>query len=324
MRRSSTTALIAMAVFLTTGCAVNEGRREATKERALQRTKTALISVGDADSLAAASLLSGWPLLGGWPKDQPLTRLELIERATAAAPDRPDLAWLHLQLCSQVETCDPKPIETQLHALDPANGAAWIGSLSRASKLTDTDEIQANILSIANTERFDIYWNPIIVHTTNAVIKAQTMDAATALVAAIGSAAAIAIPAYQQISNACKGEPLQRRDILANCRKVSVVLSRGDTYITQMIGLAIAKRAWPEGSAEYQGAVEAKRLAQYRMTSAARISTHNLWNKNDALNYLSLMATHRSEQDVALEEITKAGLDSNPPPDWTESQPGGR
>ena len=315
LRTPQTTALFVMAVFLATGCAVDEARREATYARTLQRTNTALISAGDADSLAAAALLVGGP------QDRPAARLALIERAAAAAPDRPDLAWLHLQLCSQVETCDPIPLEIRLRALDSTNGAAWFGSLSQASKLKDDGEMQAKILSVANTERFDIYWNPIIAHTTNAVLKTRTMDAATALVAIIGSAAALAIPAYQQISNACKGEPLQRPDVLVNCRKVSVVLCRGDTYITQMIGVAIAKRAWPEGSAEYKDAVEARQVAQYRMTLAAGISTQNLWRESGVLNYLSLLATYRSEQEVALAEITKAGLNPNPPPDRT--QPGG-
>jgi hypothetical protein len=53
-----------------------------------------------------------------------------------------------------------------------------------------------------------------------------------------------------------------------------------------MIGLAVARRVWPEGSAEYQAAVEARRVAQYR---------------TDADNGL------------ATRKVTRAGLNPDPP-----------
>ncbi len=97
-------------------------------------------------------------------------------------------------------------------------------------------------MAMAKSERFDIYWKVMIVHTTDAVLKVHTLDARTALVNTIGFAAAMAIPAYQQISNACKGDQLKDPDVVQTCQRVASVMRQGDTYITEMIGVAIAKR----------------------------------------------------------------------------------
>ncbi len=309
------TLLLSLVALPSVGCAANEAGQRAANARDIERTTTALIAAADADSLAAASLMAGWKKDTAW-------RLTLIARAVASAPDRPDLVWLNLQLCSAVESCDPQPLEAQLHALDPGNGAAWSVSIARFARLGDTAAVRKDILAIANSERFDIYWNEMIVHTANAVLKVHTLDPSTAIVGAIGSAAALAIPAYQQISNACKGESLTDVDVLATCRKVSSVMRHGDTYITEMIGVAIAKRVWPEGSADYQGAVDARRLARYRMDTDAKRSTAHLWNNAYAEKYLHLLATYRTEQEVVFADLTNAGLSPTPPPDWTDAARG--
>jgi len=82
-------------------------------DKRVARAMAALISAGDADSLAAAGLL------GNWLKDGEARRLELMARASEEAPGRPDLAWLHLQSCTQVKSCDPESIARRLRALDP-------------------------------------------------------------------------------------------------------------------------------------------------------------------------------------------------------------
>jgi hypothetical protein len=47
----------------------------------------------------------------------------------------------------------------------------------------------------------------------------------------------------------------------------------GDTYLTEMIGVAISKRAWPEGGAEYVEAVGAIRVAHLTVASGLGGST---------------------------------------------------
>ena len=307
MVRSSATILTGLVALLGAGCAAHGTRQEAAFERNIQRTKRALITAGDADSLAAAALLVERP------KDEPLERLALISRAVTAAPDRADLVWLNLQFCSQVESCDPTPIEAHLRAVDPANGAAWSLSIGRSAKVNDTASVRKIMVAIASAERFDIYRNTMIAHATNAVLKVRTLDSRTALLTTMGSAAAMPIPAYLQISNACKGDNLKDPEVVQTCQRVSAVMRQGDTYITEMIGVAIAKRAWSDGSAQYLDAVSARRLAQYRMGMQGKTSIAMLGSNQYAEKHLKLLATHRSEQKVVLAEFLGAGLNPNPP-----------
>ncbi|MEO7208580.1 MAG: hypothetical protein ABI145_17875 [Steroidobacteraceae bacterium] len=306
-------ALVSLITLVCIGCVESDAQRAAASERTMRRTKEALIAAGDADSLAAAAMFVAWSRDAAPPQ-----RLALISRAVAAAPNRADLVWLNLQICSQVDSCDPNPLEARLHVLDPPNAAAWSLSIVRSAKLHDTAAVRKDILAIANSERFDIYWNAMIVRTTDAVLKVHTLDPRTALVTTIGFVAATAIPAYQQISNACKGDHLKDPDVVQTCQRVASVMRQGDTYITEMIGAAIAKRVWPEGSAEYLDAVGARRLGRYRMETENKTSIARIGSSKYAEKHLHLLATHRTEQEVVLAEILDAGLNPTPPTDWTD------
>jgi hypothetical protein len=129
----------------------------------------------------------------------------------------------------------------------------------------------------------------------------------------IGYLAAEAIPAYGAASRACKGERLQRPENIAICRNVAKAFERGDTYMTEMIGVAIAKRVWPEDSPEYQAAIEARRVYEYRadklMKSDLVISKRREW---PADKYIALCEQNHCEQDVFLAQLIEAG--ENPEP----------
>ena len=178
--------LSGLVFLLCGGCAGDGARLAAAYERNNQRTTTALLAAGDADSLAAAALL------GHWPKADPAERSALISRAVAAAPDRPDLIWLNIGACIQVESCDPTPFATKFQRVDPANGAAEWVSISRAGKTHDAPAVRNYLAGIASSTRFDTYWNATIVHATNAILRTRTMDLRTAFTATIGAEAALA------------------------------------------------------------------------------------------------------------------------------------
>lgn len=277
-------------------------------------TKEALIAAGDPDSLAAAALFVEWSKDSAAPQ-----RLALISRAVAAAPDRADLVWLNLQICSQVDSCDPKPLEARLHALDPPNAAPWALSIARSGAIHDTAAVRKGLLAIANSEQFDIYWNSIILHTTDAVQKVHTLDPRTVLLTTIGFASTWATPPAAQIANACKGDYLKDPDVLQTCRRVASVMRHGDTYLTELIGVAIAKQVWAAGSAEYLDAAGARRLGYYRMAMNEK-SIPIIFNKKYTERHLHLLATYRTEQEVVLAEILNAGLNPSPPPDWTDNR----
>jgi hypothetical protein len=92
----------------------------------------------------------------------------------------------------------------------------------------------------------------------------------------------------------------------------------GDTYLTEMIGVAIAKRTWPEGSPEYVDAISAKRVAHYRIDADGKLSLHRFSYSNYAAKRLQLMMEKSTEQEVNLAEILNAKLNPNPPSDWID------
>lgn len=303
-RPPSTARLTVLAAFVLGGCAARDMGQQATFENRVARTEAALITAGDPDSLQAAALLGD---------GDPAQRLRLIERAAAAAPARPDIAWWRLQLCLRVADCDPQPIEVRLHALDPGNGAAWSAALERSARLKDAAALRATLVAISDAERFSIYWNASIVHTSNAVIRTRAMAPKDAFVRAIGVAAAQMIP-YKAMADFCQVRFLQRPDTLATCRRLAAVLRRGDTYLTEMVGIALTRRVWPEGSAEYQAAVDARRVAQYRTDRDNRLTSHRLLDDVWVQSRLELLAAHDTEQQVVVADLTSAGLNPDPPP----------
>jgi hypothetical protein len=298
------------AIFLNAACAT-----QTSYQRQINHTREQLLQAGDPDSLEAAALLTGFG------KDEPAERLEVFARADAAAPDRPDLIWLHLVACGAVPSCATGPLESRLQALDPGNGAAWAMSMKEAVRANDPTQLRAVTITMASAQRFDIYWNAIVLHSSRALIKTGTMDSVHAVVLAYGLGAALAIPSYQTISQGCKGALLGSAEQLTACRHLSEMLRNGDTYITEMIGTVVAKRSWPDTSPEFQDAVAARRLARYQMDMGIKASDKLGINSKWAELNLRLLEETRTEQQVELGLIKAAGLSPTPPADWVDSKP---
>jgi len=71
----------------------------------------------------------------------------------ATAPERADLVWLQAQVCEKLARCDPEPVERRLRALDPTNGAGWMGALARAYVAKDEETTDAAIAAIGRSDR---------------------------------------------------------------------------------------------------------------------------------------------------------------------------
>jgi hypothetical protein len=278
--------------------------QEAKSARRTEETIAALSRMTDADALAAAGIMSI-----GKNSDQSLT---FLARATTAAPDRADLFWLRSLRCDQLPPCDPGPIEQRLRELDPSNGAAWFGALARASSSKNDADIDAALARIGQSERVDIYWTTLIAHLSRAAVRTGKIYLEDAEVSIIGYLAAEAIPAYHYVSDACKGDRLQRKTILDDCRGVANSLQRGDNLVTEMIGVSIAKRVWPQDSPEWNSAAEARRVYEYRATFIEKL---DLRGEKRAKEYLTLCAQYRREQDVFVAQMIAAGENPNPPPE---------
>ena len=267
----------------------------------------------DVDSLAALAVVSSFTK----PQLPRTTALALLVRAVAAAPERPDLVWLNIQVCREVPACDPDPEVERLRVLDPSNGAGWLYVLPRANASGDEAAKIAALSQLARAERVDIYWTTLIVHLTRPLADTGQVSLSEALGDVIGGLGAQAIPAYSATSSLCKGELLNNDAALQDCRRVALAFEQGDTFITEIIGLAIAQRVWPVDSPEWKAAAEQRRVTRYQMQMGFQVEIKSGLGTRWAEQYLSLCEQNRREQDVALSQIVKAGKSPDPPPDWT-------
>lgn len=303
MRHVRITAFaIAALLPLLSSCATSSDPQAKKAEERMAHAAALLSSRTDADSLAAAGLLDAFK-----QRDQ---SLRLITQATAEAPERADLLWLQIRMCRAEPTCDTEPLERGLRSLDPTNGAGWIGALTRANKANDEPAKSAALAAIGRSDHLDVYWTTLVARLSRAAANTKAVSLTEAEIMVIGNLSAQAIPGYQVLSNACKGESLKRDDVVGVCRGIATALLHGDTYITEMVGVAIAKRVWPEDSPQWMDAAEARRTFDYR---AKPSSDTDAWNTAHTDEYLTLCAVNRREQDVFKAELIASGKNADPP-----------
>lgn len=283
-----------------------------TQQRHFNQAVTGLAQRTDADSLAAAGVLS--PMTQRRNEDMAYA---LLVRAVAAAPERADLVWLSIQVCQDVPACDPEPEVERLRVLDPSNGAGWLNAVARANASDDEAAKTVALSQLARTERVDIYWTTLIVHLTRALADTHQVPLYQALTDVIGVVGARAIPAYMPIVSLCKGERLDNDEVLQDCRRVASAFEQGDIFITEIIGLVIAQRVWPTDSPQWKAAAEQLRASRYRTRTGSNYALDTWLHARWAQEYLSLCEQNRREQDVLLAEIIRAGKSPDPPPDWT-------
>jgi hypothetical protein len=290
------------------GCASApaDERQDQELERSMERASAVLAQKTDADSLAAAGILG--------IQSNRKSALALLARATAAAPERPDLAWLQAQACEASPPCDPVPAETRLRALDPRNGAGWMAALSRADSSRDESAKDSALTAIAGAERVDIYWTVLVARLTNATARTNEISLPSAIDAVVGPLSAIVIPRYAPVSAACKGDRLDRAEIVEICRAVATAFDRGDAYITAMIGVGIAKRVWPEDSPKWREADHIRREFSHRYKITNQ-SAYDIQDVATAERYIVLLGQHRREQDALLARIVARGENPDPAED---------
>jgi hypothetical protein len=212
-----------LALAFASGCATPPS--PASEPTRLHTLRAELIARGDPDALATAAVFER--LAAGRWHDAP----DLAARATAAAPDRADLAYLQLLLCYQMPSCKAEPLETHLRELDPANGITWIYALGRATRANDPAGASAALAGLAQARRVDLYWTALVSHMTATVAGRAGFDERGAFVYVIGVDAAIVLPPLQAISTACSKAAIGNQDVLAQCRRIFAALEHADTIL---------------------------------------------------------------------------------------------
>jgi hypothetical protein len=239
--------------------------------------------------------------------------LALLARAEAAAPERADLVWLHLYACQNDPPCDPQNDEQRLRHLSPDNGAGWLAELTRAVQAQDEAATDAALTAIAHTQRVDLYWTTLIGRLSTAAARTGKISLEEASTEVAGVVAATAIPAYAPASKSCTGDRLQHDDMRDVCRGVARAMEHGDVLITEMIGVAIAKRVWPEDSPEWQAALERRRVYEYRK-GLLELLQKDRPSTAQTQEYVALCLQNPSEQAVTRAQIVAAGKDPDPAP----------
>jgi hypothetical protein len=80
--------------------------------------------------------------------------------------------------------------------------------------------------------------------------------------------------------------------------------------VTEMIGVAIAKRVWPEETPEWKAAAEERRVYDYRSKLYSKLESRTISHPGE---YLTLCAQNRRESDLFAAQLIAAGYDPNPP-----------
>ena len=302
MRIPALLAFALVAAGLAPGFAASPDLQPALERARTERLVEMLAKQRDADSLAAAGLLS--------MHSTPEQSLNFFSQATRIAPERADLLWLHVQSCLQDTSCDPEPLEKKLRRLDEHNGAAWFATLARAMKDGDEGARTDALAAIARSRHVDTYWTTLIARLAPPVASVNGAQQRDAVVEVIGVLAAMAVPAYAGLSNACRSERLQLEDVVEVCRGIASALLNGDTIITEMSGISLAQRVWPENSPKWLEAAEAKRVQEYRR-QYTKPKEEWLFARPEAIP--TLYGQHRREQDVDKAILIEIGKDPDPP-----------
>jgi hypothetical protein len=322
MRMPSRTWTLAACALLLVSCAppaiqeLGESQENDAAEREQwHRYVGVLTTRNDADALLAAALIEYAEL----ERSQPA--LALLARAIELEPGRPDLAWIDLQLCEEVESCDARSRAERLRAIDPANAAGWYSDLRRAREAHEPLAEDEALAGMASASRFNIHYNPTILrlvetlHAPDPATGRPLRTSAAAIDDAIGWIAYLAIPTFRAISDSCKDDRLRRDEILRRCRSVIGVLEAGDTYIAEAIGFAIGRRVWPEGSPERDAIENRRRRSEYHREISRRFLPGALIEEQAAA-WLRLLRSHEREQDAFATLIRDNGGSVEPPADW--------
>jgi hypothetical protein len=297
-----------------------------------------LIAKGTADSLAAAAVLKQF----GEESDN--GSYPLVARAVQLATDRRDLAWLAVRLCASSSDCDDTGPEKHFHDIDPANGIGSSGALTRAQRKNDAAAIDSALTTIGNSERFYVYFDPLVAATATELAAAQRQGAgqptgsgpsaltgsssgpatvaskeiARATVEMIGVIAASVLPPSQSFSYSCKGLALEQvSGRLERCRRAAQAFARADTFIVEGLGLSLQQQLWPLDSPEGASITARRRVLQYRLEQYSLLNISSSKVGEFPVDALDVFRAHEREQDVALVYLTKAGMPADPPPKWT-------
>jgi hypothetical protein len=276
-----------------------------------------LIERGDAYSFATAAAL----MFAATAPSMQAEGLVLAGRASAIDPQNAAIGWLRLRLCVLAAGCDVRASATDMRWLDAENAAAWLPTLTAAYRDRDATEVDRVLMDMAQTRRFDLYWNRIIVLLFESLRGAEkvlpgglrTTDASR-LALVEGIAATEIVPRFAALIDACRdpGAGTERRE---TCLKVSKLMQQSDATPVQLAGLAMERHMLPVDGREARALAERRHVIEWRTATSAQFDAPLLpWLKNAHARWrLARMKSLRREEDVAIAILREQGMPLDPP-----------
>jgi hypothetical protein len=229
-------------------------------------------------------------------------------------------------LCASASDCDDSGPEKHLHDVDPGNGIGSTGALTRAQRKNDAAAIDSALTAIGSSERFYVYFNPLVAATATELAAVQHhgvgqpagKETARATLEMIAVIASSVLPPSQSFSVSCKGVVLEQvAGRLERCRRAAQAFARADTFIVEGLGLSLQQQLWPLDSTEGRAITAQRRVLQYRLEEYSRLNISSSKVDEFPPDALDVFRSHQREQDAALVYLAKAGLPADPPAKWS-------
>jgi hypothetical protein len=83
-----------------------------------------------------------------------------------------------------------------------------------------------------------------------------------------------------------------------------------------MLGVSIAKRVWPQHSTEWNAALDARRVYDYRSQQLAKLGDWDYVTSSGVKRLVALLETLPREQDVMIARLRAHHIDPTPPAGW--------
>lgn len=253
--------------------------------------------------------------------------LPSTDRARALAPEDAFVQWFAAM--RETTTDGTSDALLAMQRLEPDNGAVWIVTMHRAARNDDTagvSEALANLASATrDNERFGeltAEWLGIFDRHPQLLDALVLADAnkerqdrsSLALTYAISITAAVAIPAYQALINACgPSNPAfdaRRQDdcLIAAAR----MAEHAPTLVSRAMGLVVLNQL---GDARF---AMAQRNWKYLQLASGDVYEQALSDPNQTRSLIKDWRETRSEVAVIERLLDRAGRPTLPPADWQE------
>lgn len=254
-----------------------------------------LALTGDPDLLLGAALLDA----------DEASRWELVSRALKALPGNQVALWHQLHHCYQVG-CDRDAIETAAIAADESNGMVWLEIASDRIRRGAWPEAESALRRAISSTGFDAYFIEHAMIVERGLAATTDLDYTNRIMAGIGVSAALAIPAFGDVSLACRSGENDGLIWIDLCEELGVKMA-GDSreLISVLVGYgyrrAAALRAGDPVKAD-QLEQESSRIQSDLLKAQARSGAQALLENDPAVmqRYVEYFRAHGELQAVDL------------------------